>query len=108
MTSSHPPGKTYALVSRTEGSNQRTTQNTVSADVHKECNLTLSSNIRQDLQLDISGLLVLQLSNNLPSKTIDCKSIPLLEMRMGDMLYYFHLKMDIQTNYVWDNPELAQ
>ncbi|XP_075150778.1 uncharacterized protein LOC142224886 [Haematobia irritans] len=83
-----PYRRTSAIIS---GLNQ-----TVSAQVQKECRICLGSDINPDVELTISALVVPHLSNNLPSSTIDVGDITdIPDIPLADKNFYRSAKVDL-------------
>ncbi|XP_073820633.1 uncharacterized protein [Musca autumnalis] len=70
--------------------------NTVSANVQKECHFTMGSHSNDNFQMTISALVVPHLSNNLPSSTISIDIMPnFRELEVADSKFYESSKIDI-------------
>ncbi|XP_059217544.1 uncharacterized protein LOC131994722 [Stomoxys calcitrans] len=70
--------------------------NTISADVRKECDLFLQSNLDPAFGLNISVLVVPHLSNELPARTIDYESIPDLPgLELADPDFFQSSRIDM-------------
>ncbi|XP_073817221.1 uncharacterized protein [Musca autumnalis] len=70
--------------------------NTISASVHKECSIVLTSVENNNIKVPISALVVPHLSNNLPSTTIDSSTfVNLPNIPLADPRFNESLKIDI-------------
>ncbi|XP_075150572.1 uncharacterized protein LOC142224672 [Haematobia irritans] len=70
--------------------------NSISASVQRECCFVLGSDTDHDFELCVSALIVPHLSNNLPSRTIDIKSLSdLPPLQFADPRFYENAKVDI-------------
>ncbi|XP_075158336.1 uncharacterized protein LOC142231584 [Haematobia irritans] len=63
--------------------------NTISADVQKECSFVLGSHIDEDIAITTSALVVPHLAGSLPSRTVDLNTIPKLpEIPLADPKFH--------------------
>ncbi|XP_075150784.1 uncharacterized protein LOC142224892 [Haematobia irritans] len=70
--------------------------NTISADVQKECSFVLGSHIDEDIAITTSALVVPHLAGSLPSRTVDLNTIPKLpEIPLADPKFHESSRIDM-------------
>ncbi|XP_075157897.1 uncharacterized protein LOC142231164 [Haematobia irritans] len=84
------------LPSKRTNANISGLNNTLSASVQKECNITLRSTISNGAEVSTTALVVPHLSGSLPSKAIDPDSLPTLpDIPLADPHFFKSSKIDI-------------